>query len=65
MNPEHKHEFVQAGRPYYKENGGVNMFGKTYDHSIEYQTLFCKNCGETKEIVCANHTILSPTSPTK
>ena len=46
-----EHNFQIAKRDYYKPDGGQNAFGKTYDQSRTYSTLFCTKCGETKEII--------------
>lgn len=46
-----EHNFQIARRDYYKPDGGQNTFGRTYDQSRTYSTLFCTKCGETKEII--------------
>lgn len=46
-----EHNFQIAKRDYYKPDGGQNAFGRTYDQSRTYSTLFCTKCGETKEII--------------
>lgn len=54
---EHQHNFVelpssQARKGYFKlaPDGG-------YDQSVAYTMLFCRECGETKEVVAADHLI--------
>lgn len=56
---EHQHNFVelpsaQAKRGYFKlaPDGG-------YDQSVAYTMLYCSGCGETKEVVAADHLISS------
>jgi hypothetical protein len=57
----HEHQFTelpsaQRRRGYFKglPNGG-------YDQSIAYTMLYCVQCGETKEVVAADHTHVLPT----
>jgi hypothetical protein len=57
----HEHEFTelpsaQRRRGYFKRlpDGG-------YDQSIVYTMLYCPQCGETKEVVAADHTHALPT----
>jgi hypothetical protein len=53
----HEHEFVEL--PSQQRRGGyfkVNPDGKGYDQSIAYTMLFCKKCGEMKEVVASDHT---------
>lgn len=46
-----EHEFKVLNEGWFKELGQRNSFGTIYDSSIEYSTLFCSKCGETKEII--------------
>lgn len=49
------HDFFVTHKGYYKADGGRNMIGPTYDHSVEYSMLACRRCGEAKEVVSADH----------
>ena len=49
------HTYTVARAGYYKTNGRRNEFGATYDQSVEYSTLYCTKCGDTKEIVSSDH----------
>jgi hypothetical protein len=52
----HQHQFVelpsaQRRRGYFKK-----LPDGTYDQSIAYTMLYCPDCGDTKEVVAADHT---------
>lgn len=49
-----KHFFQKADDWYYKqkiEENGLVVANK----DIQYKMIFCSNCGETREIICADH----------
>ena len=46
-----EHNFQIAKHNYYKLNCAPHAFGRIYDLSRTYSTLFCTKCGETKEII--------------
>jgi hypothetical protein len=52
----HQHQFVEI--PSAQRRGGYfkQFPNGSYDQSIVYTMLYCPECGETKEIVAADHT---------
>jgi hypothetical protein len=49
------HDFEIAKRDYFKTNGRPHPLGQCYDQNVSYSMLYCCRCGETKEIVSADH----------
>ena len=51
------HDFQVAKANYYKLDSGTGngFFGNIYNQSVVYSTLYCKKCGETKEVISADH----------
>lgn len=50
----HCHIFVELESAR-KRGGYFKLVDGAYDQSRAYTMLYCETCGETKEVVCANH----------
>jgi len=49
----HEYHIVRAN--YYKMNGQTTGLGTpAYDHTITYSMLYCRKCGDTKEIIVSD-----------
>ena len=50
------HDYRPACQPYFKQSGritGLNL--PAHDQSVSYIMLYCTRCGDTLEIVAADH----------
>ena len=53
---EHVHKYQPTGRSYFKQTGVIGGLGlPNHDSAIEYVTLYCQQCGDTKEIIAKDH----------
>ena len=53
---EHKHSYMPLKKGYYKLSGSITGIGLPgYNQSVAYATLYCPECGETKEVISADH----------
>ena len=59
----HQHSFVEL--PSSQKRGGYfkQLPGGNYDQSMAYAMLYCPECGETKEVVAADHVQSLPGFP--
>jgi len=45
------HEFHILKANYYKPTGQIGALGTaTYEQTVTYSTLYCRKCGETREV---------------
>ena len=50
------HNYFPLSRDYYKENGRTTGLSQpAMDQIIAYTMLCCSKCGETKEVISADH----------
>jgi len=56
MIERHEHEFAELGSAQRRRGYFKQLPDGSYDQSIAYTMLYCLRCGETKEIVAADHT---------
>jgi len=53
---ETNHDYRPTSAPYFKRDGKTTAINiPSYDQSIEFQMLYCTKCGDTKEIIAADH----------
>jgi len=57
----HQHQFVELPSAQQRRGYFKRLPDGSYDQSISYTMLYCPECGETKEIVAADHTHTLPT----
>jgi len=54
--PSTQHNYFPIKENYYKTDGKTNELGLTvYDQTVAFSMLCCSKCGQTMEVVSADH----------
>jgi len=56
-NIGHVHDYRPVGKSYFKRDGNTTpgLGLPSHDQAVSYVTLFCPKCGDSKEIIAADH----------
>jgi hypothetical protein len=49
------HDFAIAKSGYFKQHSGSDAWRKPYNQQVAYSMLYCRRCGETREIISTDH----------